>query len=93
MSKPPTQKIVENVSLGLLAIMGGSAIANVIFNWGLVTRSFVWIWLFAYLFAITLSLRNSLKEHPDQNQMKIIEWAAAMAIGLTVGIVLLSFIR
>ncbi|MHA1916963.1 MAG: hypothetical protein ACTSUV_01455 [Candidatus Ranarchaeia archaeon] len=86
-------KVIDSMSICFLGIIVLSLGLNIIMSWGLTQRSFVWSWVFVFLLAITLTLKNSIKENPEQSRKYILEWGIVVILGLTTSVLLLSFLR
>jgi len=86
-------KVIDSMSICFLGIIVLSLGLNIIMSWGLNQRSFVWSWVFVFLLAITLTLKNSIKENPEQSRKYILEWGIVVILGLTTSVLLLSFLR
>jgi FtsH-binding integral membrane protein len=91
-----TLKIIDGMSfwfLGLIIVSVGINVISQWNTWGISSRAFIWVWLLGFLLASTLVLKNNIKEHTEEKQKYILEWGAAVIIGMTIGFFLLSFVQ
>ena len=84
--------VVGGMQFLFLLIAIASFLILIALNFTLSFRTFAFVWTFGYLFLITSTLRKQVKQQPTLKQRKILNWAFAAGIGITLATLFIAFI-
>ena len=84
--------VVGGMQFLFLLISIASFLILIALGFTLSFRTFAFVWIFGYLFLITTTLRKQVNEQPALKQRKILNWAFAAGIGITLATLFIAFI-
>ncbi|MHA1840302.1 MAG: hypothetical protein ACTSYO_10195 [Candidatus Ranarchaeia archaeon] len=91
-SKESFDLVVGGLQVIFLLLAISLSLIFLVRNYLLTFRGFALVWCLCYLFFITTSLRQQVRDNPRFKKRTILNWAFAAFVGIALSVLFISFI-